>query len=32
MIKVKVADELGMPTGKQKLQIGVRLLCVCVCV
>ena len=23
MIKAKIADELGMPTGKQKLQIGV---------
>jgi len=24
VIKARIADELGMPTGKQKLQVGVR--------
>ena len=26
MIKARIADELGMPTGKQKLQVGVSIL------
>ena len=25
MIKARIADELGMPTGKQKLQVGVSI-------
>ena len=29
VIKARMADELGMPTGKQKLQVGIRIIFPC---